>query len=155
MNIMSRTRNPRERAENPDTVVRRKGARAKVSPILFRHSCAKTLKAFAPLTSAEKVPLIVVANLPFELTHRSKAPGPHASYPCSGIHRRSDIRGPECRYKGNEVAKLSTLAIVGAGPQLGRAIGRRFAVEGVDVALIARSRTTLQAGIDVGGRARP
>lgn len=72
MNIMSRTRNPRERAENPDTVVRRKGARAKVSPILFRHSCAKTLKAFAPLTSAEKVPLIVVANLPFELTHRSK-----------------------------------------------------------------------------------
>lgn len=46
------------------------------------------------------------------------------------------------------MAKLSTLAIVGAGPQLGRAIGRRFAVEGVDVALIARSRTTLQAVAD-------
>ncbi|MFF0537236.1 SDR family NAD(P)-dependent oxidoreductase [Streptomyces coelicoflavus] len=43
---------------------------------------------------------------------------------------------------------MSTLAIVGAGPQLGRAIGRRFAAEGVDVALIARSRTTLQAVAD-------
>ncbi|GGV87578.1 hypothetical protein GCM10010294_69630 [Streptomyces griseoloalbus] len=101
---MSRTRNPRDRAEKPDTVVRRKGASAKVSPIRLRHSCAKSLKAFAPLTSAEKVPLIVVANLLFGLTHRSEAPRPHASYRCSGMHRRSDIRSSECRYEGNEVA---------------------------------------------------
>jgi NAD(P)-dependent dehydrogenase (short-subunit alcohol dehydrogenase family) len=40
---------------------------------------------------------------------------------------------------------LSTIAIVGAGPQLGRAIGLRFGAEGFDVALIARNRTTLQA----------
>jgi NAD(P)-dependent dehydrogenase (short-subunit alcohol dehydrogenase family) len=39
---------------------------------------------------------------------------------------------------------MSTIAIVGAGPQLGRAIAHRFAREGFDVALIARSRTTLE-----------
>jgi NAD(P)-dependent dehydrogenase (short-subunit alcohol dehydrogenase family) len=39
---------------------------------------------------------------------------------------------------------MSTIAIVGAGPQLGRAIGHRFAREGFDVALIARSRTTIE-----------
>ncbi|GGV70726.1 hypothetical protein GCM10010277_81930 [Streptomyces longisporoflavus] len=101
---MSRTRNPRDRAEKPDTVDRRKGASAKVPPIRLRHSCAKSLKASAPLTSAEKVPLIVVANLPFELTRPSEATGPHASYRCSGMHRKSDIRSPQCRYKNNEVA---------------------------------------------------
>ncbi|BCJ50025.1 oxidoreductase [Actinoplanes sp. NBRC 14428] len=40
---------------------------------------------------------------------------------------------------------MSTIAIVGAGPQLGRAIGRRFAAEGFDVALIARTRETLES----------
>ena len=39
---------------------------------------------------------------------------------------------------------MSTIAIVGAGPQLGRAIGRRFGAEGFDVALLARNRTTLE-----------
>lgn len=39
---------------------------------------------------------------------------------------------------------MSTIAIVGAGPGLGMAIARRFAAEGFDVALIARSRTTLR-----------
>ena len=39
---------------------------------------------------------------------------------------------------------MSTIAIVGAGPQFGRAIGHRFAREGFDVALIARSRTTIE-----------
>lgn len=43
---------------------------------------------------------------------------------------------------------MSTIAIVGAGPQLGRAIGRRFAVEGFDVALIARNREALSAVAD-------
>lgn len=43
---------------------------------------------------------------------------------------------------------MSTIAIVGAGPQLGREIGRRFAVEGFDVALIARNRTTLEGVAD-------
>ncbi|MFJ3889884.1 SDR family NAD(P)-dependent oxidoreductase [Streptomyces rubrogriseus] len=43
---------------------------------------------------------------------------------------------------------MSTIAIVGAGPQLGQAIGRRFASEGFDVALIARNRATLQAMAD-------
>jgi NADP-dependent 3-hydroxy acid dehydrogenase YdfG len=43
---------------------------------------------------------------------------------------------------------MSTIAIVGAGPQLGRAIGQRFAAEGFDVALIARNRTTLEAVAD-------
>lgn len=43
---------------------------------------------------------------------------------------------------------MSTIAIVGAGPQLGRAIGRRFAAEGYDVALIARNRTTLEGVAD-------
>jgi NAD(P)-dependent dehydrogenase (short-subunit alcohol dehydrogenase family) len=38
---------------------------------------------------------------------------------------------------------MSTIAIVGAGPQLGHAIGRRFITEGFDVALIARTRSTL------------
>jgi NADP-dependent 3-hydroxy acid dehydrogenase YdfG len=38
---------------------------------------------------------------------------------------------------------LSTIAIVGAGPQLGRAIGRRFGAEGFDVALIARGAERL------------
>jgi NAD(P)-dependent dehydrogenase (short-subunit alcohol dehydrogenase family) len=40
--------------------------------------------------------------------------------------------------------ELSTIVIVGAGPQLGRAIGRRFGAEGFDVALVARNRTTLE-----------
>jgi NAD(P)-dependent dehydrogenase (short-subunit alcohol dehydrogenase family) len=39
---------------------------------------------------------------------------------------------------------MSTIAIVGAGPQLGLAIGRRFGAEGFNVALIARNRATLQ-----------
>jgi NADP-dependent 3-hydroxy acid dehydrogenase YdfG len=43
---------------------------------------------------------------------------------------------------------MSTIAIVGAGPQLGQAIGRRFAAEGFDVALIARNRTTLEGVAD-------
>ncbi|MCZ9343039.1 SDR family NAD(P)-dependent oxidoreductase, partial [Streptomyces sp. TRM76130] len=43
---------------------------------------------------------------------------------------------------------MSTIAIVGAGPQLGRSIGRRFAAEGFDVALLARNRTRLQAVAD-------
>ncbi|MFD2793400.1 SDR family NAD(P)-dependent oxidoreductase [Promicromonospora vindobonensis] len=43
---------------------------------------------------------------------------------------------------------MSTIAIVGAGPQLGQAIGRRFAAEGFDVALIARNRTTLKGVAD-------
>lgn len=43
---------------------------------------------------------------------------------------------------------MSTIAIVGAGPQLGQAIGRRFAAEGFDVALIARNHTKLQAVAD-------
>lgn len=43
---------------------------------------------------------------------------------------------------------MSTIAIVGAGPQLGRAIGRRFAADGFDVALIARNRTTLEGVAD-------
>ncbi|GAB7039209.1 MULTISPECIES: SDR family NAD(P)-dependent oxidoreductase [Catenuloplanes] len=51
---------------------------------------------------------------------------------------------------------MSTIAIVGAGPQLGRAIGRRFAAEGFDVALIARTRSTLEtiAGDLTGGGRR-
>ena len=40
---------------------------------------------------------------------------------------------------------MSTIAIVGAGPQLGLAIARRFAMGGFDVALIARTRATLDA----------
>jgi NADP-dependent 3-hydroxy acid dehydrogenase YdfG len=43
---------------------------------------------------------------------------------------------------------MSTIAIVGAGPQLGRAIGQRFGAEGFDVALIARNRTTLEGVAD-------
>jgi NAD(P)-dependent dehydrogenase (short-subunit alcohol dehydrogenase family) len=39
---------------------------------------------------------------------------------------------------------MATIAVVGAGPQLGYAIGRRFAAEGYDVALIARTRTSLE-----------
>lgn len=39
---------------------------------------------------------------------------------------------------------MSTIAVVGAGPQLGHAIGRRFAAAGYDVALIARTREKLE-----------
>lgn len=38
---------------------------------------------------------------------------------------------------------MSTLAVVGAGPQLGMSIARRFAREGFSVALLARSRDRL------------
>ncbi|RZT85359.1 short subunit dehydrogenase [Pseudonocardia sediminis] len=38
---------------------------------------------------------------------------------------------------------MSTIAVVGAGPQLGRAIAWRFAREGYDVALVARDRERL------------
>lgn len=40
---------------------------------------------------------------------------------------------------------MSSIAVVGAGPQLGRAIASRFAAEGFDVALIARNRATLES----------
>ncbi|MFI8895743.1 SDR family NAD(P)-dependent oxidoreductase [Streptomyces paradoxus] len=39
---------------------------------------------------------------------------------------------------------MPTIAIVGAGPQLGRAIARTFGTHGYDVALIARNRTKLE-----------
>jgi NADP-dependent 3-hydroxy acid dehydrogenase YdfG len=39
---------------------------------------------------------------------------------------------------------MSTIAVVGAGPQLGLAIGRRFAAEGFRVALIARREAELR-----------
>ncbi|MGW2328234.1 SDR family NAD(P)-dependent oxidoreductase [Streptomyces sp. NPDC001700] len=39
---------------------------------------------------------------------------------------------------------MSTIAIVGAGPQLGLAIGRRFAAEGFSVAFIARREAALR-----------
>ncbi len=40
---------------------------------------------------------------------------------------------------------MSTALIVGAGPRLGAALARRFAREGHDIALIARSAATLEA----------
>ncbi|WP_405060770.1 SDR family NAD(P)-dependent oxidoreductase [Kribbella sp. NBC_01505] len=43
---------------------------------------------------------------------------------------------------------MSTIVVVGAGPQLGYAVGRRFAAEGFDVALIARTRSTLEKVAD-------
>ena len=43
---------------------------------------------------------------------------------------------------------MSTIAIVAAGPQLGLAIARRFAAEGFDVALIARTPKTLDSMVD-------
>ncbi|MFD6157364.1 SDR family NAD(P)-dependent oxidoreductase [Nocardia sp. NPDC060256] len=43
---------------------------------------------------------------------------------------------------------MSTIAIVGAGPQLGLAIGRRFAAEGFSVALVARNPATLHTVSD-------
>jgi NAD(P)-dependent dehydrogenase (short-subunit alcohol dehydrogenase family) len=43
---------------------------------------------------------------------------------------------------------MPTIAIVGAGPQLGLAIGRRFAREGHGVALLARREAQLQAMVD-------
>jgi NADP-dependent 3-hydroxy acid dehydrogenase YdfG len=39
---------------------------------------------------------------------------------------------------------MPTIAIVGAGPQLGLAIARTFGTQGFDVALIARNRTKLE-----------
>jgi NADP-dependent 3-hydroxy acid dehydrogenase YdfG len=39
---------------------------------------------------------------------------------------------------------MSTLAVVGAGPQLGMSIARRFTREGFSVALLARSREQLE-----------
>ncbi|MEU7040736.1 SDR family NAD(P)-dependent oxidoreductase [Streptomyces varsoviensis] len=44
---------------------------------------------------------------------------------------------------------MSTIAIVGAGPQLGLAIGRRFAAEGFSVAFIARREAALRELVDV------
>ncbi|WP_218961939.1 SDR family NAD(P)-dependent oxidoreductase [Actinomyces ruminis] len=38
---------------------------------------------------------------------------------------------------------MTTIAIVGGGPGLGRAVARRFGREGFDVALISRSREHL------------
>lgn len=43
---------------------------------------------------------------------------------------------------------MSAIAIVGAGPQLGRAIARRFAAEGFGVALVRRNRAALDALVD-------
>ncbi|QNP68190.1 SDR family NAD(P)-dependent oxidoreductase [Streptomyces roseirectus] len=40
---------------------------------------------------------------------------------------------------------MPTIAIIGAGPQLGRAIARTFGTQGFDVALISRSRANLDA----------
>lgn len=45
-------------------------------------------------------------------------------------------------------ATIATLAVVGAGPQLGAAIARRFAREGFDVALLARTPAMLQPLVD-------
>jgi NADP-dependent 3-hydroxy acid dehydrogenase YdfG len=47
-----------------------------------------------------------------------------------------------------EVPFMNTIAVIGAGPQLGRAIGQRFAAEGFNVALVARDRTRLEAVAD-------
>jgi short-subunit dehydrogenase len=41
---------------------------------------------------------------------------------------------------------VTTIAIVGAGPQLGLAIARMFGIRGCDVASIARSQSKLDPG---------
>lgn len=53
-----------------------------------------------------------------------------------GVHRGTKVP------KGDVV--MSTLAVVGAGPQLGMSIARRFAREGFSVALLARSGEQLE-----------
>src|SRR5262245_7275002 len=49
---------------------------------------------------------------------------------------------------------MELAVIIGAGPGIGTAVARRFAAEGYDIGLVARSRATLDAARAAVGNAR-
>jgi NAD(P)-dependent dehydrogenase (short-subunit alcohol dehydrogenase family) len=54
------------------------------------------------------------------------------------------------------VGRMTGAVIIGAGPGIGQSVARRFAREGMPVALVARSQQTVQAAAStIGGRSMP
>lgn len=57
---------------------------------------------------------------------------------------------------GYSVGLMAGAVIIGAGPGIGQSVARRFAREGMPVALVARSQQTVQAAADsIGGQSMP